>query len=107
MFNVEKLIMWFNDLENYFKSKKRHIGPYVQHVHTPEELCIMNAPLSLKDLFTKQIKGTRFAYLENTLDYKNTFDHNKTIDYIENICKRRKLNIDDYIPQFRSHYDIK
>ena len=62
---------------------------------------------SLKDSFTKEIKGTRFAYLENTLDPKNEFDQNKTIHYIENICRRRKLNIDDYIPQFRSHYDIK
>ena len=44
MFNVEKLIVWINDLENYFQSKKKYIGPYVQHVHTPAELCIMNAP---------------------------------------------------------------
>jgi len=107
MFNVEKLIAWLDDLEGYFESRKRYIGPYVQHVHTPEALCIMNAPRSLKDSFTKQIKGTRFAYLENTLDPKNEFDQNKTIHYIENICRRRKLNIDDYIPQFRSHYDIK
>ena len=107
MFNVEKLIAWLDDLEGYFQSKKKYIGSYVQHVHTPEELCIMNAPSSLKDSFTKQIKGTRFAYLENTLDTKNKFDQNRTIHYIENICRRRKLNIDEYIPQFRSHYDIK
>ena len=106
MFNIGKLIQWFDDLQTYFESKNKHIGPYIQHVHTPEELCIVNAPMSLKNLFVKQIKGTRFEYLEKTLNYDQTYDHSRTVEYIEKICKRRKLNIDHYIPQFKSHYNI-
>jgi MoaA/NifB/PqqE/SkfB family radical SAM enzyme len=105
MFNIKEFVSWFNDLFIYFDSKKKYIGQYIQHVHTPEQLCILNAPASLKEIFLKQIKGTKFEYLAQSLEFNNNYNYKKTIEFINNICVNRNLNFEEYFPNFKLHYE--
>ena len=104
MFNIKDFIEWFNDLYQYFEQRERYVGQYIQHVHTPAELCILNAPLDLKKEFEKQIQGSGFEYLTSTLYTQENYDYSKTINYLKPISTRRNINIDDYIPNFKLYY---
>lgn len=106
MFNINDFANWFVDLEQHFTANKKYIGQYIQHVHTPEELCIMNAPRSLKESFLTQIEGTGFKHLEQSINMDHSYDHSKTVKYIKDICKIRNLDINSFVPDFKLHYEI-
>ena len=106
MFNVKDFSEWFREIESFFKNRKRYIGQYIQHVHEPHELCIMNAPKTLKHHFVKAIQGTGFEHLAASIDLDNEYDHTQTVNYLQKICKTRSLQIEKFVPDFTSHYEL-
>ncbi len=104
MFNIKDFADWFVDLERFYQSKKRYIGQYIQHVHEPEELCIMNAPTNLKHHFVDQIRNTGFSALADSINLDNEYDYSRTVNYVRKICDVRRLQLEKYLPAFSNFY---
>ena len=105
MFRINDFIIWFKDLEEYFKKNKKFIRQYIQHVWTPGCLYINHAPDSLKQQFTKSIQNTAFEHLSKSFT-NNNYDYQNTLNYFKNIDKTRGISILDYIPELVLHYQV-
>ena len=106
MFDIKNFITWINELQNHFDKSKHIFRQYIQHVWTPECLYINNAPATLKKHFVDSIAGTNLEHLANGLK-DNSYDTNKTIDFLKQIDAARSLNVLEYIPSLGMHYDVK
>jgi len=114
VFGLYDFLNWITKLQKIYKNKNKNLGLQNTIVSDPPALSIYNAPEKLKKHFIEQINnfspakkisyGLKFNLellnlTKNILDYKE--DRTKQlITYIEDICKTRKINVTDYIPDF-------
>jgi len=103
MFEIEKFIEWFKNLETHFQKNKKTIRKYFQHVWKPDCLHINHAPQLLKEEFTKSVRNTELEYLTNSFT-KSNYNYQKTLDFFKNIDHTRNVSILDYVPKLGSYY---
>ena len=109
MFDVKGFIEWTNSIKNHFESQNKNLDNYFQHVITPKELSIFNAPRRLKDKFLNDLDKAKcnidwFNDLAVPLARDNKFNSKLTSKYINNIDTGRNIDVTDYVPDFYNYF---
>ena len=109
MFDVKGFIEWTNSIKNHFESQNKNLDNYFQHVITPKELSIFNAPRRLKDKFLNDLDKAKcnidwFNDLAVPLGRDNKFNSKLTSKYINNIDTGRNIDVTDYVPDFYDYF---